>query len=319
MTKFLILTILFSINAFSNCDYVDLRDDSLGENRNQKDIAWCYAYTMSDLINFKLKGPKLSAADTAMTYNNHNLPRVQHKLVEAFNKIFLPNTPVKEHETGFMALSFISAKKRGLCTEEIMPSPGLFRYEETAFGITKTHVEMFDASIEIHQQRKNVHYALKHNTSYKDNVYFLMNNMTKRDYFSILESASKDSMFFEFSKIACKNNRISIPENLNARYFFLPLNPFKIIDDQLNQKNIVGIDYNSNVLENIKPRGLSLHASSIVGRRFNSSTKQCEYLIRNSYGSSCDGYDSHLECDQGNLWIAKKYLRPVLYDVIYLD
>ncbi len=41
-----------------------------------------------------------------------------------------------------------------------------------------------------------------------------------------------------------------------------------------------------------------LHASVVVGRRFNPTTSSCEYLIRNSEGTSCSGYDSRLECDR---------------------
>jgi hypothetical protein len=39
-----------------------------------------------------------------------------------------------------------------------------------------------------------------------------------------------------------------------------------------------------------------LHGSTVVGRRFNSRTKSCEYLVRNSEGPSCAEYG--LECDR---------------------
>ena len=43
------------------------------------------------------------------------------------------------------------------------------------------------------------------------------------------------------------------------------------------------------------------HASTIIGRRCTSNGR--EYLIKNSWGTSCRGYDSGLQCDGGKLWV----------------
>jgi len=56
------------------------------------------------------------------------------------------------------------------------------------------------------------------------------------------------------------------------------------------------------------------HASVIVGRRTSISPKNgektCEYLIRNSWGTSCLGYNAEYtaKCEQGQVWVTKETL-----------
>jgi hypothetical protein len=64
------------------------------------------------------------------------------------------------------------------------------------------------------------------------------------------------------------------------------------------------------------------HVSVISGRRFNQKTQTCEYLVRNSAGTSCNEYDKDLECDKtkggrscpantecgGQIWLPEKTL-----------
>lgn len=56
------------------------------------------------------------------------------------------------------------------------------------------------------------------------------------------------------------------------------------------------------------------HASVIIGRRFNHENKTCEFLIRDSYGPSCDNAEGKSRyawpCENGNVWIdSNKLLR----------
>ncbi|MBL7542656.1 MAG: hypothetical protein JNL11_02520 [Bdellovibrionaceae bacterium] len=47
----------------------DLRNQALGEVRDQDSIGWCYAFAGADLLTYKL-GRKVSAVDLAMNYNS---------------------------------------------------------------------------------------------------------------------------------------------------------------------------------------------------------------------------------------------------------
>jgi hypothetical protein len=66
---------------------------------------------------------------------------------------------------------------------------------------------------------------------------------------------------------------------------------FEKMDLALEQGKIVGISYNSEFLNSDKNEHKnSYHASSIVGKRLNPQSCEIEYILRNSWGKSCNTY-----------------------------
>ncbi|MBA2405971.1 MAG: hypothetical protein H0V66_14440, partial [Bdellovibrionales bacterium] len=64
------LAFAYSPTSQNNCTSLDLRNESLGEVRNQKDVAWCYAFTGADMLGHTFGArEKMSAADMAIGYN----------------------------------------------------------------------------------------------------------------------------------------------------------------------------------------------------------------------------------------------------------
>ena len=64
-----------------------------------------------------------------------------------------------------------------------------------------------------------------------------------------------------------------------------------------------------------------LHSSTIVGQRWNSVAKTCEFLIRNSWGSKCSCYSESLSsqsCEAGNVWVDTQTLLSVVHSVQYI-
>lgn len=57
------------------------------------------------------------------------------------------------------------------------------------------------------------------------------------------------------------------------------------------------------------------HAALLIGRRWNSKTKSCQFLIRNSYGVSCERYLDEFknDCDMGNIWVNEDTLSNNAY------
>jgi hypothetical protein len=47
------------------------------------------------------------------------------------------------------------------------------------------------------------------------------------------------------------------------------------------------------------------HVSTVIGRKYNPEKKQCEYLIRNSWGTDCKDYPPQYNCKEGNVWIPR--------------
>ncbi|MBC7715127.1 MAG: hypothetical protein H7177_17410 [Rhizobacter sp.] len=59
------------------------------------------------------------------------------------------------------------------------------------------------------------------------------------------------------------------------------------------------------------------HASTVIGRRQNPNTNQCEYLIKNSWGNECPK-KSKIECINGNLWVPEGLLKKSLSEVSFM-
>jgi len=81
------------------------------------------------------------------------------------------------------------------------------------------------------------------------------------------------------------------------------------------------VDYDARILVNKHHRGISLnelHTSGIVGRRWNSEKKSCEFLIRDSYGEQCTDYDPSYDCEDGYVWLNELLIYPNLTSIVYL-
>jgi hypothetical protein len=102
-----------------------------------------------------------------------------------------------------------------------------------------------------------------------------------------------------------------------------PLETIQSIDSALEAGHPAMVLYNASVLTDgsqleslSRERG---HASLIVGRSYNTTTQQCEYILRNSWGgTSCNAtYDAyHFRCDdQGNLYIPRRDVLLSAYGV----
>ena len=68
----------------------------------------------------------------------------------------------------------------------------------------------------------------------------------------------------------------------------------------LHDMNSIGVRPDGILDKNIcvKNNQIGNHSSVVIGRRFNNKTNSCEYLVRNSEGTSCSQYDKRLECDK---------------------
>jgi hypothetical protein len=88
------------------------------------------------------------------------------------------------------------------------------------------------------------------------------------------------------------------------------------IDEGLSKKKMVMIGYDSIILD---PNGGGGHASSVLARMTIQGEKY--YLIRNSWGTSCQGYRPELKdfCFAGHVWVKEQILRSALRDVAYVE
>ena len=105
----------------------------------------------------------------------------------------------------------------------------------------------------------------------------------------------------------------------NANAIFLK------IDNELEKGVPTTASYCSSMLRKKGYKGLFLnecmnkdsHASVIAGRR-QSSAGTCEYLIRNSWGSSCAHYPDR-DCENGSVWVSKADLEANISAVTHIE
>ena len=125
------------------------------------------------------------------------------------------------------------------------------------------------------------------------------------------------------AKSGCKVDKSTALNDFAVRVLTKPYNQWADIDKQLSKGNLVGIEYDSGILEdhNSPFNTLAGHASSIVGRRFNERTGSCEYMLRNSWGKSCAGYSPYYQCMNGHIWIPESYFKysKAIRRAIYLE
>ena len=65
-----VVAFAFHPTSQKDCFPLDLRNENLGQVRNQHQVSWCYAFTAADMLGFTFdEQEKVSAADIAIGYN----------------------------------------------------------------------------------------------------------------------------------------------------------------------------------------------------------------------------------------------------------
>ncbi len=279
--------------ACSKPDKIDRA--SLGDVRDQDSVGWCYAFTAADLLSYKLK-QKISAADIAVTHNDGILTRLAKK-----------HLPVDESKFNGGQIDYAIKKiqKKGACLEKN------FLSEDNGYGDLASTLQLLSTGI-----RKNYANIC---AMFAEKTFRSLNSTQLLD---IIKHSANEDLVVNLAEKACEP-RINI-NNIKMTTLDLSNVPDELglinaIDKQLDSNNIIGITYYAGVLKDINADLNSPHASSIIDRRFNEKTKECEYLIRNSHGRSEKGYDPSLEVTEGNIWMPKSILYKSIHGVTYVE
>lgn len=290
------------------CTEKDNRDDSLGPVRNQGDVGWCYAFTAADLISHKLK-QKVSALDIAYRFNQKDLGILGAKLKAQMNAGALTKKNNFALETtsdgGFTTAAIKYEAQKGACLESDLPSD---------------NSDMSNLKTSLDDLQRLKYQLLKDPMMCQFGNYRLsFARFPALSLPQILQTAydsDYSDMMIKLADKNCDGKRISM-KGLEAIEVDISNDKtrgdaFATIDKALDNKSIAGIGYDVKVLGNDDETGS--HASSIVGRRYNAKTQECEYMIRNSWGDEFDD-ESPLENQDGYYWVPKTKLKTVLTDV----
>jgi hypothetical protein len=288
-------------------DIMNLKEPlSVDEPRDQGSMRWCFASVASDLLSHAL-GKNLSSVYVANKYND-----------KFINRIF------RFKEGGFTADAMDEIiDSGGVCLEKDMPSEGYNFSDGGDIGSLFRNVQSLSdkytqrPSVVIGSDNKMAvdGYTKQHvvedlcteNQEMLIQLAEVMPNLTLDKLVEVLMKSGSNA-FQDLTKTCPLDldpelKKLVVRKNANKRTMF------STIDQQLDQGNILGINYKTKMLAEYDKSGAKRHASSVVGRRFNEKTLSCEYMIRNSWGKTCAPYAEDYECKKGHVWIAEDFLK----------
>jgi hypothetical protein len=288
----------------SSCSAVDLRNETLGSVRNQGEISWCYAFTAADMLAHTFeKFERISAADIALNYN-------QSLIGTVMGGVYPSGTP---HETGFNKVALKRAMKEGYCPEDIFPSESWTKV--TPDGEEK--ILMPQAMKEIAQLHKKRDSLTLNNLPF----HIAFKNVGPQEFLTLIKSKKLTTFYKKLRHQVCENDRMPYDARWKTKMVFRNPRVFSRLSEQLERGRPVGLDYDSRILKDELHRGVKLselHTSSVVGRRWNTEKKSCEYLIRDSYGAQCTRYDESYECQDGNVWLNESQIYGNMTSIVYM-
>jgi hypothetical protein len=301
------------------CSPLSLEHKLNSDTRNQREIAWCYAFTSADMIGEAHNLPEpVSAADVALRYNKS----VAAKLVQFFRRVTggYKDDPIERylpHQTGFSKIAIERVHKDGWCPESVFPSELWERNIRTDKGWSTSKVPLkqaFRELLELSRQKDNF---TTQNLPY---FYSFKNIETPEKFITLLKKYKYDEFLQQIRLTACKNDRHPLPSRLPVLMVVKNPGVFNRIHSQLNQNRVIGLDYDSRILrkfENYKLSLDNLHTSILIGRQWNSGRNECEYLVRDSYGTKCEDYDPGARCDRGYVWLPESIIYKNMTSVVY--
>lgn len=281
------------------CTNVDLRGPKLGDVRNQGNVGWCFAYSTAELISYQL-GKRISATDLAINFYQQ-MPE-------------MPKTALLSTIAGGSDMGAMTYSKGSFCIEESTLSD---EYSVPRPCLPKSgRVDTMDIvrSIEgIHNQAPEVLTLCQASL-----ISSIFKNLNKETIQSIVLNKSTSS----FEKISllkdknCEGKRISKKMSMRGG---LRNNPIEDIDEQLNAKNPISLNYDAAFLMH-KHEGVANHYSVIVGRRLDEKSNSCQYLIRNSWGKGCSIYPGvyKAQCEEGNIWVDEDVLGKAILGIKFI-
>lgn len=297
----LLASALFCNSLFAgDCTDVDLRNDVLGKAREQGDISWCFVHAAADVITYKI-GKRVSATELGTTYFKNRESDTLDRLKEAGFQ-----------ESGWVATALKEALKNGICLEEDMPSENFvmsYKLNKRVYGTLPSISAAIDFFVLLQKKPNNMTYLSLPHIS-KDELLEHLDKYPVKDAWEKIVDKSCEGRKIQLEGLKVKSplwTRISTKRSL------------KIIDDELDKENVLGVTYYSSFLKDIKAKKSALHSSVVVGRRWNTESRSCDYLIRNSWGVDCSRYDTSLKCEKGHIWVPKDLLKKHVYYVDYLE
>ncbi len=295
-----------------SCVFVDLRPKVALQMRNQGDISWCYAHTAADLLQFSSGlSEQVSAADIAVQYNKGLWP----KLYRWVNGTLVP-------ETGFVRSALRQASVSGYCPEVNFPSDVWGRVVSSGQDAPKIEKKTLNVAISEILDLQRLVKAGVFKTGEELPFFYEFPGVGRDDFFTILRVNPRQEVLEGLRQKACEGKRKPYPVDVGSIPMrFRGPRMFVRFHQELESGRPFSLDYFYGVLEDsnrIKKKLADLHTSIVLGQRFDSSSGECQYLIKNSYGENCTNYDPKWECQGGYLWVGERAIQEGAVSFVFL-
>ena len=287
-----------------DCSPVDL-SKNMGDVKNQRSTADCFAYTATELMNYKNRA-KVSALATALQYGMIQDPNGLSGNQGSAD----PNDNVDGLNTGLVASAMQAAQNAGICYEKDIPS----RFGDSdALRLMDANYNVYRQSMETdtpeHYQQKAKAVAIA--KIWTDVVFpgviernfkqFPTGTLDERQaqavdlYKTQVQTALDNSSSFElylrnFLALACYRTVPKVPawggaiQDLSVDSTDALAHAYSYIHQTLSQQYPIGMGYNTTGLISASGGG---HASTIAGRQwqnFSGHPEGCYLLVKNSWG-----------------------------------
>lgn len=324
-TLFFISVFLVSSETFA-CSTIINENQAVNRSntRNQDGLGWCYSYVASDLLSYR-ENKRISAIGFVKPGLYFDITR-ERRAGEAVSRA-IDNTKVNNR----------------LCLEKDLPSTDYFLTLKNRTGNGFLHQTLneilatYDAiAASLEQAKKSGRDLTCVDQKSKNTIAKLFPTTTCLEILNAVKHSTKKQFLDKLLITSCNPVRTRpFSRKTYAEEDGWWLTPKKRLNDQIDRvlesKNIAGLTYNFAPVMNME--GRAMHASVVVGRKFNTRTRQCEYLIRNSHGRSCGASHPETRCDtscnedinkdcrrnNGYFWISERFLNHVGVNITVME
>jgi hypothetical protein len=278
-------------------ELLDATIERLGEIRSQKDTSLCFANATADVASY-VSGKRVSVFSTAVRAYHRLLVYGGARSSESFLRV------IDRYNSGLVPAYAVGALLDGPLCPDDQPRGSLTYTAEDLSSMARSYRAMQSGPYTAGQAPtgEQLHLAqyLKR----------FAPSLPTQDFFEHLDV--RQPLDVELVGWIDRNCKIRLPRGQQRRSG-TPVP--RALDAALDHGSLPLITYEAGILQ----KGGGGHASLVVARA--TIQRQVYYLVRNSWGSSCDGYRPSVakRCKQGHIWLTKKEMEDNAWIVDYLQ
>lgn len=322
------------------CQVRDFRSELPPGGFDQGRFGWCYAHTAALLVSHKLK-MSISGSDIALGYNDPAYVEKLNQLL-GFEDELDPETMSGGRTSAAIQLA---QSRGGFCDEKDLPS----RVFDRTTGGSRIK-EIYDQTRQLTKWLRQTRFSQESRACLANN-WESINMAFPRiadlsEFLALAARFDESKILFALQENTCKQRhklsddiKVCKSDWVSPSQNQIPSQSQQRRQDELIKKTKELIASNTPVeISVMYPFSPSGHSMVIVGQKINPVTKQCEFIVRNSWGPKCkDSYAESLpltkaisagenwvksmqeSCQNGDFMLPESVLSRSLSSISYLQ